>query len=192
MKGFWNRGALPRHAAMNTSNRSDLVFIFIKSLGLLVLGAALGYGFYYFFSSQSAELIEKFKILQSFFGIRQYSPGMTVTRVIITILLGNLISVFCYAGLGYARLSLPISFVTGFFISVFLFSGIIRHSTSVIPLEVFLLIAIEMVYRVLAVSTGEYLSKYRRKAGPVPWVVSSCIIFILYLSAATYEVWQIF
>jgi hypothetical protein len=191
MKGFWNRGTPPRHAAGNISCKKNLVFIFLKSLGLLLVGAALGYGFYYFFSSQSAVIIDKFKILQSFFGISQYSEGMTVTRVIVTILLGNLISTLCYMGLGYGRLSLPVSLITGIFISVFLFSGIIRHDTRTIPLEVILLISIEMVYRVLAVSTGEYLSKYGLRSRLVP-LVSSCIIFILYLSAALYEVWQLF
>jgi len=136
-------------------------------------------------------MIEKFKILQSFFGISQYSEGMTLTRVAVTILAGNMISAFCYAGLGYARLSLPVSFVTGFFISVFLFSGIIRHDTPVIPLEVIILIAIEMIYRILAVSTGEYLNKYRLRSKLVPWS-SFSIIFILYLSAALYEIWQLF
>jgi hypothetical protein len=191
MKGFWNRGSPPSHAAVNMSHKRNLVFIFLKSLGSLLAGAALGYGFYYFFSSQSAVIIDKFKILQSFFGISQYSEGMTVTRVIVTILLGNLISTLCYIGLGYGRLSLPVSLITGLFISVFLFSGIIRHDTRTIPLEVILLISIEMVYRVLAVSTGEYLSRYGLGSRLVP-VVSSSIIFILYLSAALYELWQLF
>lgn len=190
IKGFWNTGAPPRHAVKSASNKKNIFMIILKSLGLLILGAALGYGFYYFFSSQSAFLIERFKLLQSFFGISQYSEEMTITRVVLTILLGNFISTLCYVGLGYGRLSLPVSFISGFFISVFLFSGIIRHGTA-IPLEVMLLSSIEMLYRILAVSTGEYLSRYRLQSKIIP-AVSLSIILVLYLAAALYEVWQIF
>ena len=79
----------------------------------------------------------------------------------------------------------------GFFIAVFLFSGIIRHNTAVIPLEVIILSSTEMLYRVMAVSTGEYLSRNRLRSKIVP-AVSFSLIFILYLAAALYEVWQIF
>jgi hypothetical protein len=188
---FWNTGAPPRHAAGEVNHKKYMTTLFLKNLGLLVLGAALGYGFYYFFSSQSAFIIERFKVLQSFFGINQYNPGMTVTRVITTILLGNLISVLCYIGLGFGRLSLPVSFISGFFISVFLFSGIIRHDTQIIPIEVIILTVVEMLYRVLAVSTGEYLGKHKLQSKIVPWV-SLGIILIMYLAAAMYEIWQIF
>jgi hypothetical protein len=157
----------------------------------LILGAALGYVFYYFFSSQSAAIIDRFKILQSFFGISQYSEGMTFIRVSATILLGNFISILCYIGLGYGRLSLPVSFISGLFISVFLFSGIIRHNTDTIPLEVIILISVEMFYRVLAASTGEYLSRFRLGSKIVPWI-SFSLVFVLYMAAGLYEIWQIF
>ncbi len=191
IREFWNMGAPPRHAAGKTNYSRNMISIFLKSLGLLVLGAVLGYVIYYFFSSQSAAIIDRFKVLQSFFGISQYSQGMTFTRVAVTILLGNLISIICYMGLGYGRLSLPVSFISGLFISVFLFSGIIRNNTDTIPLEVIILIAVEMLYRVLTVSTGEYLSRYRLGSKIVPWV-SLSIVFVFYTAAALYEIWQIF
>ena len=191
IREFWNMGAPPKHAAGKTNYKRNMIYIFLKSIGLLILGAALGYVIYYFFSSQSAAIIDRFKVLQSFFGISQYDQGMTFTRVAVTILLGNFISILCYIGLGYGRLSLPVSFISGLFISVFLFSGIIRHNTDTIPLEVIILISIEMFYRVLAVSTGEYLSRHRLGSRIVPWV-SFSIVFLLYTAAALYEIWQIF
>ena len=164
--------------------------IFLKSLGLFAAGIIPGYLFYFFFSSESAYIIERFKVVQSLFGIDQYSGGMTLTRVILTIFLGNFVSIVCYTALGYARLSLPVSFISGFFIAVFLFSGIIRHGIA-IPPEVAALVSIEMFYRILAVSTGEYLIKYRFKSRHIPIIVLSCV-FVLYLAAGLYEIWQIF
>ncbi len=164
--------------------------IFLKSLGLFALGVVLGYLFYYFFSSESVFIIERFKVLQSFFGINQYSDGMTINIVILTVLLGNFISILCYIALGYARLSLPVSFISGFFIAVFLFSGIIRNGIP-IPLEVAVLSLIEMLYRIVAISTGEYLNRYRFESRTIPITGLSCV-FVLYLAAALYEVWQIF
>ncbi|MCD4668888.1 MAG: hypothetical protein K8S14_00415 [Actinomycetia bacterium] len=170
--------------------RKKYGMIFLKSLGLFALGVVLGYLFYYFFNSESVYLIEKFKVLQGFFGINQYSEGMSFNRVLLTILLGNLVSVICYTALGYTKLSLPVSFISGSFIVVFLFSGIIRHGTP-IPLEVVVLSSIEMLYRIVAISTGEYLSRYRFESRIIPITALSCI-FVLYLAAALYEVWQIF
>jgi len=164
--------------------------IFLKNLGFFASGFIPGYLFYFFFSSESAYIIERYKVLQSLFGIVQYSGEMTLNRVLLTIFLGNLISIICYTALGYARLSLPVSFITGFFIAVFLFSGIIRHGTA-IPPEVIVLVSIEMLCRIIAVSTGEYLIKYRFKRRHIPIIALSCV-FVLYLAAGLYEVWQIF
>jgi|GEM_PF-782910 len=191
VKEFWDTGKPPRHAAGKYDFKKKFFTVFLKSMGLLILGAALGYGFYYFFSSQSAFIIEKFKLLQSFFGISQYTQGMTFDRVALTILLGNFISTLCYVGLGYGRLSLPVSFISGFFIAVFLYSGLVRHNTVTIPAEVFILSSVEMLYRVMAVSTGEYLSRNGLGSKVIP-AISFSIIFILFLAAALYEVWQIF
>ena len=164
--------------------------IFLKSFALFTAGAALGYLFYYFFKEQSAYIIERFKILQQFFGISEYSEQMIYSRVLLTILIGNLISTVLYFVLGYLRLSLPVSFISGLFIAVFLFSGIIRHGTS-IPLEVILLSSTEMLYRIITISCGEYINKYRLSSRVVP-VVSISVVIVLYLAAAFYEVYQIF
>ena len=164
--------------------------IFLKSIALLVAGAAFGYLFYYFFKDQSVYIIERFKVLQQFFGINEYSEGMVYSRVLTTVLIGNLISTAGYFVLGYLRLSLPLSFISGFFIAVFLFSGIIRHETA-IPLEVILLSSTEMLYRIIALSCGEYINKYKLSSKAVP-VISISTVIILYLVAAFYEVYQIF
>jgi hypothetical protein len=164
--------------------------IFLKCIGVFAAGCIIGYFFYYFFSNQSAFIIEKFKLLQSFFGIENFSDGMLIRTAILTILLGNLVSIICYIALGFARLSLPISFLSGFFVIVFLFSGIIRHGTA-IPLEVIILSSIEMLYRIIAVSAGEYISKQRLKNRAVP-VTAFSTVFILYIFAAFYEVWQLY
>ena len=164
--------------------------IFLKSIGLFTAGVALGYLFYYFFKEQSAYIIERFKVLQQFFGINEYSEGMTYFRVFITIFIGNFISTVGYFILGYLRLSLPVSFVSGLFISIFLFSGIIRHGTS-IPLEVIILSSTEMLYRIITVSSGEYLHRYRLSNLVVP-ILSITIVIILYIAASFYEVIQIF
>ncbi len=152
--------------------------LFLKSLGLFASGLLPGYLFYFFFSSQSVYIIERFKILQSLFGIDQYSAGMAAGKVLLTIILGNLISIICYAALGYARLSLPVSFITGFFIAVFLFSGIIRHETA-IPAEVIVLVSIEMLYRIIAISTGEYIARHRFKSMYIPISALSIVLILL-------------
>ena len=165
--------------------------IFLKSIGLFAAGAALGYLFYFFFKEQSAYIINRFKVLQQLFGISEYSEGMTFFRVFITIFLGNFISTAGYFALGYLRLSLPVSFISGVFISVFLFSGIIRHDTSSIPLEVIILSSTEMLYRIIILSSGEYIYKYRLSSKAVP-ILSMSAVIILYIAAAFYEVILIF
>ncbi len=164
--------------------------ILLKSIGLFAAGAALGYLFYYFFKEQSAYIIERFKVLQQFFGINEYSEEMTFFRVFITIFIGNFISTILYFVLGYLRLSLPVSFISGLFISVFLFSGIVRHGTS-IPVEVIILSSAEMFYRIITVSSGEYVHKYRLLNKAVP-ILSLAVVIILYIAASFYEVIQIF
>ncbi len=164
--------------------------IFLKSIGLFASGVALGYLFYFFFKEQSAYIIERFKILQQFFGINEYSEGMTYSRVFTTIFIGNFISTILYFVLGYLRLSLPVSFISGLFISIFLFSGIVRHGIS-IPPEVIILSSTEMLYRIITISSGEYIHKYRLSSLVVP-IISISTVIILYLTASFYEVIQIF
>ena len=164
--------------------------IFLKSIGLFAAGAVLGYLFYFFFKDQSAYIIERFKVLQQFFGINEYSEGMSFFRVFITIFVGNFISTILYFVLGYLRLSLPVSFISGLFISVFLFSGIVRHGIS-IPAEVIILSSTEMLYRIITISGGEYIHKYRLSNKVVP-ILSISAVIILYIAASFYEIIQIF
>jgi hypothetical protein len=164
--------------------------IFLKSTGLFAAGVIIGYLFYYFFKEQSVYIIERFKILQQFFGINEYSEGMTYFRVFLTIFIGNLISTILYFVLGYFRASLPVSLISGLFISIFLFSGIVRHGTS-IPVEVIILSSTEMLYRIITISTGEYLHKYKLSNRIIP-ITSISIVVILYITASFYEIIQIF
>lgn len=164
--------------------------IFIKSLLTLLAGAALGFVFFYFFKNASVFIIDKFKILQGIFGIREYQEGMSFNYVFLTILLGNFLSTLGYFTLGFLKASLPVSFITGVFMVIFLFTGTIRHGTS-IPVEVILLSSIEMFYRVTALTTGEYINKNRFKNKAIP-ITSIAIIFIMFISAVFYELYQIF
>jgi len=164
--------------------------IFMKSLLALLAGAALGFIFFYFFKNASVFIIDKFRILQGVFGIREYQEGMSFNYVLAAIFFGNLLSTLGYFALGYLRAALPVSFITGVFMIIFLFSGTIRHGTP-IPAEVIMLSSIEMFYRVIALATGEYINKNRFKNKAVP-LSSIIIIFVMFISAVFYELYQIF
>ena len=164
--------------------------IFIKSLLILLAGAALGFIFFYFLKDTSVFIIDKFRILQGVFGIRQYQEGMSFNYVFLAILFGNLLSTLGYFTLGFLKASLPISFITGVFMVIFLFAGTIRHGTP-IPVEVIMLSSIEMFYRVMALATGEYINRNRFKNKAIP-LSSIIIIFIMFISAVFYELYQIF
>ena len=164
--------------------------IFMKSLLALLAGAALGFIFFYFFKNASVFIIDKFRILQGVFGIREYQEGMSFNYVLAAIFFGNLLSTLGYFALGYLRAALPVSFITGVFMIIFLFSGTIRHGTP-IPAEVIMLSSIEMFYRVMALATGEYINKNRFNNKAVP-LSSITIIFIMFISAVFYELYQIF
>lgn len=164
--------------------------IFIKSLLILLAGAAIGFIFFYFFKDISIFIIDKFKILQGVFGIHEYREGMSFNYIFLTILLGNLLSTLGYFALGFLRASLPISFISGLFIIIFLLTGTIRHGIS-LPTEVIILSSIEMFYRVMALATGEYISRNKFKNKTIP-ITSMVIIFIMFISAVFYELYQIF
>jgi len=164
--------------------------IFLKCLLVLLAGAALGFIFFYFFKDASVFITDKFKILQGVFGIREYREGMSFNYILVAIFLGNLLSTLGYFGLGYLKAALPLSFVTGVFTIIFLFSGTIRHGTS-IPGEVIILFSIEMFYRVMAMTTGEYINRNKFKNKAIP-ISSMVIIFAMLVSAVFYELYQIF
>jgi hypothetical protein len=160
-----------------------------KILGLVFAAAAvgviLGYGFFYFFREQSVFIIEKFKILQSLFGIQEYEEGMRLGYVFLMIFFGNLISTFGYFGLGWLKSSLPIGFITGFLLSIFLFTGIIRHSSS-IPVDVYVLVSVEAIYRVMALSLGEYIAKNSVRNRLLVRMIS-VVICLFFLFGVFYE-----
>ncbi len=165
--------------------------ILLKCLGWMLLGAAAGYAFFYFFRDFSVSLIERFKFLQGLFGIRQYEEGIRYVNVILMIFAGNLVSTAAYFALGYLRLLIPVSILTGFMVIMLLFTGIVRNQQA-IPVEVIILISVESFYRCIALSTGEHLQKNRPAVRKWVPIVSIIFIALLLAGAAFYEVYQIF
>lgn len=165
--------------------------IFLKCIGWLLLGAAAGLAFFYFFKDFSVALIDRYKFIQGIFGIKQYQPGIGFSRVLLTILIGNLISTAAYFLIGWLRTLIPLSILTGFIVTVLLFTGTIRNLQSAIPLEVIILVCVEALYRCLALTVAEHLVKNRFRKKAV-FIVSVAVIFFLLVSAALYEVYQIF
>jgi len=164
--------------------------IFGTSILWLALGATAGFLVFYFFKNQSVYFINKFKFFQNIFGIREYKEGMVYATVFLTILAGNLISTGAYFALGYLRMLIPITIVTGFFVVLLLMTGTVRHLQSV-PLEVILLTSLETFYRMIAITTGEHLQKNKLKKKSV-LVVSLIAVIVLLGIAAYYEMIQIF
>jgi len=156
----------------------------------LALGAAAGFLFFYFFKNQSVFFINKFKFFQSIFGIREYREGMVYVNVLLTILAGNLISTGAYFALGYLRMLIPITIITGFFVVLLLMTGTVRHLQA-IPPEVILLTSLETFYRILATTTGEHLQKNKLRKKSV-LIVPLIVIMMLLGIAAYYEMIQIF
>src|SRR4030042_1570461 len=174
----------------NYSFKNSYWVIFGKSILWLALGAAAGFLFFYFFKNQSIYFINKFKFFQSIFGSREYKEGMVYASVLLTILAGNLISTGAYFALGYLRMLIPITIITGFFVVLLLMTGTVRHLQAV-PLEVILLTALETFYRMLAITAGEHLQKNKLRKKSV-FVVSLIAVIALLGIAAYSEMVQIF
>jgi len=183
----------------SNGNKTDISFgkinssywvIFGKSLCWLLLGAALGFAFFYFFKDLSVLLINKFKFLQGIFGIREYQEGIGFASVLLMIVIGNLLSTAAYFALGYLRALIPIAVLTGFFVVVLMAAGTVRHQSAV-PMEVVFLLSGETLYRVFAVTTGEHFHKNRIKKR---WVLISSLtaVLIMFAGTAIYEMLQIF
>lgn len=168
--------------------RKSFVKILLITLASTAIGGLLAFLFYYFFKGAAVYFIEKFKFIQSIFGIKQYEQGMSVSYVFVAIFFGNLVSTAGYFGLGYIRASVPMGFITGFLVIALLFTGIIRNAQS-IPQDVIILISAETIYRVLALSLGEYIGKNKKKS--LPWVVL-IIIIGLFLFGVFFEIYSIF
>ncbi|MFO7928700.1 MAG: hypothetical protein R6U35_03430 [Candidatus Humimicrobiaceae bacterium] len=164
--------------------------IFIITTAASIVGGIFGFAFYFFFEETAVLLIEKFKFIQSIFGIETYREGMSFPYIFLVIFLGNLISTIGYFGLGYIRAVMPVAFITGFLITVLLFTGTVRHSRG-IPADVIILVSVEAFYRVLALSTGEYANKNKFKNEKGILAAVSFII-ILFLFGVFFEVYSIF
>ncbi len=179
-----------RNININYSLKDNYWVIFGKSVLWLALGAIAGFLFFYFFKNQSVYFIDKFKFFQSIFGISEYKEGMVYASVLVTILAGNLISTVAYFALGYLRMLIPITIITGFFVVLLLMTGTIRHLQA-IPLEVILLTSLETFYRMLAITTGEHLqkNKFRKKS---VFIISLAGVIVLLGVTAYYEMIQIF
>ena len=176
---------------MNSKVNSNFWVIFLKCIGWLVLGVAAGFAFFYFFRDFSVTLIDRYKFIQGIFGIKQYLPGTSFSKVLLTILVGNIISTAAYFALGWLRALIPVSILTGFVVSVLLFTGTIRNQQTIIPFEVIILVCIEALYRCLALTAGEHLVKNHLRKKAV-FIVSIVAVILLLAGAALYEVYQIF
>jgi len=179
-----------RHAISPTVI-TDFWLIFFKCIGWLLLGAAAGFAFFYFFKDFSVTLIDRYKFIQGIFGIRQFQPGTGFSKILLTILVGNLISTTSYLVIGWLRTLIPIAILTGFIVAVLLFTGTIRNQQPIIPLEVIILVCVEALYRCLALTAGEHLAKNRLRKKAV-FIVSVVVVAFLLAGAALYEVYQIF
>ena len=182
--------ARARHA-LHPAVITNFWVILLKCIGWLILGASAGFVFFYFFRDFSVALINRYKFIQGIFGIRQYQPGTGFSKVLLTIVAGNFISTAAYFAIGWLRTLIPVSILTGFIISVLLFTGTIRNQQPVIPVEVIILVAAEALYRCLALTAGEHLAKNRLRKKAV-FAVSVVVIALLLAGAALYEVYQIF
>ncbi len=178
--------------AIGINYNDNYWIIFLKCIGWILLGAGAGFAFFYFFRDFSVSVVDRFRFLQGLFGIRHYEEGMQYARVILTIFAANIVSTAAYFALGYLRMLIPVSLITGLLVTVLLFTGTIINKQASIPLEVILLMAIESFYRCIALSAGEHLQKNRQVIRK--WVPVTNIIFIVLLlaGAAFYEVFQIF
>ncbi len=172
------------------SLKDNYWIIFGKSILWLALGATAGFLFFYFFKNQGVYFINKFKFFQSIFGISQYREGMVYASVLLTILAGNLVSTGAYFALGYLRMLIPMTIITGFFVVLLLMTGAVRHLQTV-PLEVILLVSLETFYRMLAITAGEHLQKNKLRKKSV-LVVSLIVVIMLLGITAYYEMVQIF
>ncbi|MBC7334270.1 MAG: hypothetical protein H5T85_07440 [Actinobacteria bacterium] len=169
-------------------------FILVSSLFFLSVGALVGFVFFRFFKDESVFIINKFKILQGFVGIREYKEGMSIVYAFIVILLGNLFSTIGYGVLGYLRTLIPVSLVSGFFIVIFLLSGTIRHSMA-LPVSMVILSSIEMFYRAMAMALGEYIQKRRALRRTLSKKVVTAIlviVFLLLMAGIAYELLLIY
>ncbi|MBM3700939.1 MAG: hypothetical protein FJW68_08545 [Actinobacteria bacterium] len=164
--------------------------IFGKCIGWLLLGAAAGYAFFYFFTDFSVNFVGRYKFIQGLFGLNQYAQGSSYIAVLMAIIIGNLVSTIAYFILGYFRLLLPLSIITGFLMIILLFTGSVIRNIP-IPAEVIILFCIEAFYRCIALSTGEHLFKNKLENKTV-LAVSVAAVIILLLGAAFYEIYQIF
>lgn len=169
-------------------------FAFVLSLLFIAIGVLIGFIFFRYFKEESVLVINKFKILQRFVGIREYKEGMSIVYVFIVILLGNLFSTIGYGVLGYLRALIPVSLVSGFFIVIFLLSGTIRHSMA-LPVSMVVLSSLEMFYRAMAMALGEYIQERRALRRTLSKkVVRSIlvIVFLLLLTGVVYELLLIY
>jgi len=161
-----------------------------KCIGWLLIGAAAGYAFFYFFKDFSVNFISKYKFIQGLFGISQYEEGSRYFPILMSIIIGNLVSVIAYFILGYFRLLIPLSAITGFLMVLLLFTGSVIRNTP-IPAEVIVLFSLEAFYRCLSLSTGEHLYKNRLRKKSI-LIIALASIIVLLLGTAFYEMYQIF
>ncbi len=179
----------PKHAVKVVYSNRYWAILF-KCLGFFLLGLVLGLLFFIFFKDLTVSLIDRYKFLQGFFGMKQYEQGVSYHTVLTSILFGNIVSTLAYFILGYFRTLIPLSVISGFLMVLLLFAGAVKRQAP-IPLEVLILFSIESFYRCVALTSGEHLYK-NRLVKKHPFIISIIFILLFIVGAAFYEVFQIF
>lgn len=145
-----------------TSNGSFLK-LFIKSFLWSVLGASLGWLIFLIFPQFLAETVRYYGYLQELVGIKHWEKQPSINSAFITIIIGNGLSTLAIFVLGLLSWGKIISFLIGMVMSFILFTGPIRHGNP-INLNIVILMILETLYRILAVSLGGFLiTKFSNK-----------------------------
>jgi len=159
------------------SNGSFLKLFIINFL-YSAFGTLLGWLVFLIFPQFLAETVRYYGYLQELIGIKHWEKQTSINSALVTILIGNGLSTLAIFFVGLLSWGKTISFLIGMVMSFILFTGPIRHGNP-INLNIVILIILEIIYRILAVSLGSFLmtkfpsktSKYKK-----PFLRSSSLL----------------
>lgn len=143
--------------------------LFIKNFSWSVLGVLLGWLIFLIFPQFMAETVKYYGYFQEFIGIKHWEKQPSTNSALFTILIANGLSTLAIFVVGLLSWGKTISFLIGMFMSFILFTGPIRHGNP-INFNIVILMIVEILYRILAVSLGGFLmtrfsnktSKYKK------------------------------
>ncbi len=122
-----------------------------------IFGAILGWLIFLIFPQFMAETVKYYGYFQEFIGIEHWEKQPSINNALVTILIGNGLSTLAIFVVGLLSWGKTISFLIGMFMSFILFTGPIRHGNP-INFNIVALMTAEMIYRMLAVSLGSFLT----------------------------------